>query len=73
MAQNNLKRPLLRACTFIIFGVGVYVYDGLKWHSWTKNLHLLLIYLVIIGGLFWALYKKQQLSDEREQDLDDNQ
>lgn len=69
MAITSSRRPLLRALAFLIFGVGMYVYDGMKWHSWMKNLPLLLAYLVIVAAMAWALDKKQRLSKEREQDI----
>lgn len=70
MSLSSSRRPVWRALAFLIFGAGMYVYDGVRWHSWTKNLPLLLAYLVIVGALAWALHKKQRLSEERERDLD---
>ena len=65
-ARRN--KPWLRAFVFLVIGVGFYVYFGIEMHAWKENLPNLLIYLVIVAALWWALWKKQRLQDEREQD-----
>lgn len=68
MNSRRQPRPWLRAGFFLLLGLGFYVYYGIEMNAWKQNLPNLLIYLVIVAGLFWAMTKKQQLQREREQD-----
>ena len=49
----------------LVFGAIFYIYYGVQYNAWMENLPNILIFLVIIIALFWALRKKRQLEDER--------
>lgn len=67
--KTRRNKPWLRALVFLVVGAGFYIYFGIEMHAWKENLPNLLIYLVIVAALWWALWKKQKLQDEREQDM----
>lgn len=49
----------------LIFGSAFYVYYGISHNAWMDNLPNIIIFILIIIALAWALWKKKQLEDER--------
>ncbi len=54
---------------FFCAGIAFYIYYGIEWNAWIHNLPNLGIYALICAALGWALYKKAQLKEERENNL----
>jgi hypothetical protein len=50
----------------LLVGIAFYVYYGVTWNAWHENIANLLIYIVIIGALFWSLRKKEKMEKERK-------
>lgn len=44
----------------LLAGGAFYVYDGIEFNSWIKNLPLIIVDVLIVVALFWALRKKEQ-------------
>jgi len=61
MKKRIPKSQYLPALLMLV-GIGFYVYYGVTWNAWRENIANLLIYIVIIGALFWALRKKEDLN-----------
>lgn len=49
----------------LLAGGAFYVYDGMEYNSWMKNLPLMIVDVLIVIALFWALRKKENLKKER--------
>lgn len=47
-----------------VVGVAFYIYYGITWHAWKENLPNIIIYAFIILALWWALRKKEELSNK---------
>lgn len=58
------KKHIWLPCAFFFAGLLFYVYYGITWNAWLTNLPNILIYLGIVTGLSWALYKKEQLKNK---------
>jgi len=61
MKKRIPKSQYLPALLMLV-GIGFYVYYGVTWNAWRENIANLLIYILIIGALFWALRKKEDLN-----------
>ncbi len=46
---------------FLCIGLAVYIYYGITWNAWMKNLPNIIIYVVIVAALTVALKKKDEL------------
>ena len=51
---------------FLSVGLATYIYYGITWNAWMKNLPNIIIYLGIIVLLALALRKKEQLRTKSE-------
>ena len=49
----------------LIFGASFYVYYGINYNAWMDNLPNIIIFIIIVIALAWALWKKKQMEDER--------
>ena len=49
----------------LLAGSAFYVYDGMEYNSWMKNLPLMIIDILIVAALFWALRKKEEYNKNR--------
>ena len=65
-----MKRYIFVPVAFFCVGLAFYVYYGIIWNAWMENLPNILLYLVLVVALGWALKKKQQFANEREQSND---
>lgn len=52
---------------FLLVGAAFYIYYGVTYNAWKENLSNLIVYIIIIIGLFLAHRKKEQLRREREE------
>jgi len=59
-----MKRYIWVPAAFFLVGCAFYIYYGLTWNAWMKNLPNILIYIVIVCALSWALYKKDKLKKQ---------
>lgn len=53
--------PLLLLCA----GIASYLYSGIEYNAWTKNLALMIADVVIVVLLYLALRKKESYEEER--------
>ena len=60
-----MKKSVWCPVALLLAGIAFYVYDGMEYNSWMKNLPLLLLDGVIVAALYWALRKKE---DYQKQD-----
>lgn len=51
---------------FLSVGLATYIYYGITWNAWMKNLPNIVIYIVIIAALAWALKTKDRLNRENQ-------
>ena len=58
-----MKRSSWLPWLILIGGAAMYVWDGLQWGSWMKNLPNVIVFAVIVAGLWWALRKKESFKD----------
>ena len=65
MVQKDLRKHVWLPCTFLCIGLAVYIYYGITWNAWMKNLPNMIIYIIIIVTLAWALRKQNQLRERR--------
>ena len=49
-----------KVIALLLAGSAFYVYDGMEYNSWMKNLPLMIIDVLIVAALFWALRKKEE-------------
>ena len=66
MVQKNLRKYVWLPCTFLCIGLTVYIYYGITWNAWMKNLPNMIIYIVIVVTLAWALRKQDELRERRK-------
>lgn len=55
-----MKRYIWQPLAFLCVGLTFYIYYGITWNAWIKNIWLIIGYVVILAALSWALYKKEQ-------------
>ena len=55
----------LPALLFLV-GLAVYIYYGITWNAWEKNLPNIIINAVICLALWWALKKKDSFKKDKE-------
>ena len=65
MGQNKkrLNRSVFLPVAMFIAGLAFYIYYGITWHAWVKNLPNIIIYAGIVTALWWALKKKEEISN----------
>lgn len=56
-----MKKYVWVPIAFFSVGCAFYIYYGVTWNAWMKNLPNMLIYLAIVCVLSWALKRKEQL------------
>jgi len=61
MVQKNIKKYVWMPLAFLCIGLAVYIYYGITWNAWMKNLPNIIIYVVIVAALTVALKKKDEL------------
>lgn len=49
-------------------GTAFYIYDGLQMNSWKVNLPNIIIFYIIVCGLFFALRKKEKLQAKHDEE-----
>jgi hypothetical protein len=59
--KKSIWLPLLLFCA----GAGVYVYSGIEYNAWMRNLSLIIADVVIVVLLHLALRKKEELDENR--------
>lgn len=59
-----MKRYIWQPLAFFAVGLAFYIYYGITWNAWIKNLWLIIAYAFIVAGLSWALYKKEQYKNK---------
>lgn len=62
-----MKRYIWVPVAFLIGGLAFYVYYGITWNAWMKNLPNLVFYILILCALSWALKKKEELQNRDNQ------
>lgn len=62
--MKKIRKSSWLPWALLLVGTAFYVYYGVEWGAWQENLPNLLIYIVIILALYWALRKKEQLTDD---------
>lgn len=65
MEKKKLKRSAWLPVVMFCAGLAFYVYYGITWHAWMRNLPNIIIYAGIVTALWWALKKKEELADKR--------
>ncbi len=65
--ESLMKRHIWVPTAFFLVGLAFYVYYGITWNAWMKNLPNICIYAVIVVGLGWSLWKKDQYANNRKQ------
>ena len=55
-----MKRYIWQPIAFFIVGLAFYIYYGVTWNAWMKNLPLIIVYAAICGALAWARYRQAQ-------------
>lgn len=61
-----MKRHKWVPIAFFIVGTVFYIYFGITWNAWIKNLPNIAIYAVICLALWWALKKKEQYKNSHK-------
>lgn len=61
-----MKKSTWLPIALLLAGGAFYVYDGMEYNSWIKNLPLMIIDILIVAALFWALKKKEGYQEERK-------
>jgi len=60
-----MKRYIWQPLAFLVVGLGFYIYNGVTWNTWMTYLWHIVGYVVILGALSWALYKKEQYKNNK--------
>lgn len=60
-----MKRYIWTPLAFFCVGIAFYIYYGITMNAWTENLSNILGYAAILLALSWALKKKEELADDR--------
>lgn len=60
-----MKKHVWMPIAFFLTGIAFYIYFGVTWNAWTKNLPNIAIYAVICLALCWALKKKESFKQNR--------
>lgn len=66
--MKRIPRSTYLPALLMLVGIGFYVYYGVTWNAWRENLANLIIYVVIIGALFWSLRKKEEMTKDRRKE-----
>ena len=60
----KIKRSIGLPIGLAVVGAAFYIYFGVTWNAWKENLPNIIIYTLIILALWWALRKKEELSNK---------
>lgn len=67
MVQKNIKKYVWLPLAFLCVGLATYIYYGITWNAWLKNLPNIIIYMIIVGALTLAEKKKDELRRKHNQ------
>lgn len=61
-----MKKSIWLPLLLFFVGAGFYVYQGIEYNAWMKNLSLMIVDAIICVALFFAQRKKEKMEEESQ-------